>query len=158
MGNFFRYWFPPLFWMAFLFPLTNSALSAQSTSSTIIPIIEPLVRWFLPNAGQDLIHAVHVLIRKGIHFCEYFILAYLWFRAFKGRKTYWQWEWVKYAGIITISYAALDEFLQSLMATRTGLFTDWLIDTVGASVALGIIYLENTGKERKTVLGQLSGE
>jgi hypothetical protein len=44
------------------------------------------------------------------------------------------------------------------MATRTGLFTDWLIDSVGATVALGIIYFENSGKENKTAFGQLSGE
>jgi len=135
MKNFFIFWLPPFLWMGFLFPLTNDSLSVESTSSFLVPIIQ----WFLPYASQATIRAIHVLIRKCVHFGEYALLAFLLFRAFRKGNKMWRWEWVTYAGSIAIGYGFLDEFLQTFISTRTGSFYDWLINSAGVVFALGII-------------------
>lgn len=128
------YWLPPILWMWFIFP-TNDALTVSSTSRIIVP----LLMWLFPNADSVTIDSLHILARKSIHFLDYAFLAFLLFRAFRGRNKGWQMRWVSYAGIITIGYSSLDEFFQTLIPSRTGEFSDWIIDAAGAVFALGII-------------------
>jgi len=120
--------------MAFIFP-ANSMLEADSTSNIIVPIL----KWFLPLAGPATIDIVHTGIRKLMHFFSYAFLAVLLFRAFRaGNKTV-RLEWIFYAGLGAVCYGALDEYLQTLTASRTGSFYDWMIDSAGTVVALLII-------------------
>jgi len=131
------YWLPPIAWMAFLFP-TNDTLTTSSTSHIIVPVI----KWFLPAASQDTVDILHILVRKVVHFCEYAFLAFLLFRAFRGGKKDWRLKWTTYAGLITIGYGSLDEFLQTFIPSRTGSIYDWIIDSAGSVFALGIIYMK----------------
>src|SRR4030042_4309880 len=55
----------------------------------------------------------------------------------------WRLKWLLYAGIIAVSYGFLDEFLQTLIASRTGSIFDWVIDSTGALSTLGIIYIKD---------------
>jgi VanZ family protein len=48
-------------------------------------------------------------------------------------------KWILYAGIITIGYSSLDEFFQTLIPSRTGELSDWIIDVAGAVFALCMI-------------------
>ncbi len=139
MKNFIFYWLPVFAWMGFLFPLTNDTLSLNSTSYFIVPII----KWFLPNASQATINTLHMLFRKSVHFGEYAFLALLLFRAFRGRNKDCRLKWLLYAGIIAVSYGFLDEFLQTLITSRTGSIFDWVIDSTGAISILGIIYIKD---------------
>ena len=134
MKLFIKYWLPPIVWMWFLFP-TNDALTVDSTSRIIVP----LLKWLFPAADPVTIDSYHILARKAVHFLEYAFLAFLLFRAFKGRNKTWQWNWIIYAGIITIGYSSIDEFMQTIIASRTGSFSDWMIDAAGAVFAVGII-------------------
>lgn len=138
MKNFIFYWLPPFLWMGFIFP-TNEALTSSSTSLIIIPII----KWLLPNASQATVEMIHVVVRKISHFLEYALLAFLLFRGFRGRKENWHWKWVIYSGIIAIGYGALDEFLQTLLPSRTGSFSDWMINSAGAVLSLSVLFLSN---------------
>lgn len=147
--NFLKYWLPPILWMAFIFPLTNGALSAESTSRILLPILEPIIRFFLPSASQTTVEAIHILIRKVFHLLEYGFLAFLLFRAFRGGKKNWCREWILYAGAISIGYGAVDEFLQSLTASRTGSISDWMINSVGAVFILGIISVKNNHSSKE---------
>ena len=141
MGNFLIYWLPPLFWMGFLFP-ANDALSASSTSCFIVPIL----KWLLPQVDQETITKLHVLIRKFGHFGGYGILALLLFRSFQAtEKKIWKVKWVMYSGTLAISYAILDEFLQTFISTRTGSIQDWLIDSAGVFFTLSIVSLRSVG-------------
>lgn len=128
------YWLPPLVWMAVISPV-NDLLTSQSTSSFIVPIL----RWLLPSAGQDMIETIHLAIRKLSHFVEYAFLAFLLFRALRGRSRIWRLKWGIYAGMIAIIYAVMDEYVQTLVPSRTGSVDDWLIDSSGVVCALGII-------------------
>ena len=137
--NFIIFWLPPILWMGFLFPLTNGILSSNSTSHFIVPIL----KWFLPDASQATINTLHILFRKSVHFGEYAFLAFLLFWAFRGnnRKS-WNLKWFTYAGVVTLGYGILDEFLQAFMSSRTGSVFDLMIDSAGAIFALGIISLK----------------
>jgi VanZ family protein len=135
MGIFLIYWLPVFVWMAFLFPV-NDALSFKSTSSFLMPILT----WLLPHASQSTITALHAFIRKCAHFGGYAILAFLLFRSFRAtEKKTWKVKWVMYSGILAISYAILDEFLQTFISSRTGSIFDCLIDSAGVVFALMIV-------------------
>jgi VanZ family protein len=80
---------------------------------------------------------------------EYALLAFLLFRAFRGKSRDWNMKWILYAGMITIGYSSLDEFFQTLIPSRTGEFSDWIIDVAGAVFALCIIFVFSSMKIRK---------
>ncbi|MFC7685185.1 VanZ family protein [Ureibacillus sp. GCM10028918] len=72
---------------------------------------------------------IEFLVRKGLHFVGYgfiSILFYLMYRKFKMKFS------VIYAILTTFIVASLDEFRQSFVAGRTGIFDDVILDTAGA--------------------------
>ncbi|MEW6068346.1 MAG: VanZ family protein [Nitrospirota bacterium] len=137
MKYFIAYWLPPLIWMGFMFP-TNDALTADSTSFIIIPLIKLL----MPNASQYTLDTLHELVRKASHFISYGFLTLLLFRAFRGKTKIFYWKWIFYAGLISISYGFLDEFSQAFIPSRTGSLYDWLIDSSGIIFTSVIIYIK----------------
>lgn len=137
MKDFILYWFPPLAWMAFIFPM-NFMLTADSTSHIIVPIL----KWLLPQVSQATIDILHIVIRKFTHFFNYAFLAVLLYRAFRARRKTWRLEWIVYAGLIAVCYGALDEFLQTFIPLRKGSFYDWMIDSAGAIFVLSFIYIK----------------
>jgi len=72
---------------------------------------------------------VEFLVRKGLHFSGYgfiSILFYLMYRKIKLRFA------VIFAVVTTFVVASLDEFRQSFVEGRTGIFDDVILDTSGA--------------------------
>ncbi len=72
---------------------------------------------------------VEFLIRKGIHIISFgciSIIFYIFYRKFKLKFA------LLYAVVTTFVIAALDEFRQSFVPGRTGVFDDVLLDTSGA--------------------------
>ena len=132
------YWLPPLAWMIFISPV-NDLLTSHSTSSLLMP----LITWLLPHASQHTSETLHILLRKAGHFVEYAFLAFLWFRGFRGSKKTLQFTWILYAGLISLGYSAMDEYMQTFIPARTGSFYDWLIDSTGIACSLGILALKN---------------
>jgi VanZ family protein len=124
--------------MAFIFP-TNESLSSDNTSQIIVPVL----KWLLPYAGQATIDTLHAVIRKFAHFFSYALLAFLLLRAFRGNNSIWRPKWAVYAGISAIAYGLLDEYAQTFIQSRTGSFYDWLIDSSGVIVIMGLISLKN---------------
>jgi VanZ family protein len=137
MKDFILYRFPPIAWMAFIFP-TNNFLTFSSTSRIIVPII----KWLFPHASQNTIETLHMIIRKCGHFFEYGFLAYLLFRGIRRGNKGLNLKWIIYAGLITIGYGTLDEFLQTFISSRTGSFYDWMIDSAGTVFVLSFIYIK----------------
>jgi VanZ family protein len=144
MGNknllrtFLIYWLPPIAWMAFIFP-SNQALTVQSTSSFLVPILN----WLFPNAGQAAIDIMHVAVRKFFHFFDFAFLAFLLFRAFQADTKEWNIRWVFYSGAIAVGYAGLDEFVQTMLPLREGSVYDWLLDSAGAGFTMSLLYLKS---------------
>jgi VanZ family protein len=102
-------WLPPLLLMGAIF-----FLSAQPSL----------------DSGLGLIDLIG---RKLIHFGEYALLAFLWWRALvtvtsPGRAAL-------LALVLASGYAATDEYHQTFVEGRHGSPVDWLIDSSGAAIA-----------------------
>ena len=71
--------------------------------------------------------------RKLIHFAEYALLCFLWWRALvtvtsPGRAAL-------FAFLLASGYAATDEYHQTFVEGRHGAALDWAIDSAGAAAA-----------------------
>ena len=62
---------------------------------------------------------LHFLIRKSAHFAEYFVFGLLLLRTVRGEHQGWMLHWALIVLAITAGYAALDEFHQSFVPSRT---------------------------------------
>lgn len=130
------YWMPVIAWMSLIFIASTDLMSAQQTSR----FIGPFLRWIVPNISLETIQAVQFLVRKGAHVTEYAILAALLLRAFSAGKRRLRAAHVIIVVGIAGSYAAIDEFHQSFVASRTGAIADVMIDISGAIVGAGLCW------------------
>ena len=103
-------WLAPLILMALIF-----LLSAQPSL----------------NSGLGLADQIG---RKVVHFAEYALLAFLWWRALATRMSPRTATLVALA--IASAYAATDELHQTFVHGRHGTPVDWLNDTAGATFAM----------------------
>jgi VanZ family protein len=103
-------WAPPLVLMAVIF-----LLSAQ------------------PSLDSGL-GTADLVLRKLVHFAEYALLAYLWWRALRTRVSARTAMLVAF--LIASAYSATDELHQTFVDGRHGTPVDWLIDTAGAATAM----------------------
>jgi VanZ family protein len=112
-------WLPPVVLMGVIF-----AASAQPSLDSGLGVV-------------DLIG------RKLIHFAEYALLCFLWWRALgsvMNRRSAALW-----AFLITSGYAITDELHQTVVEGRHGNVFDWLIDSAGAAlVALKLAARDRT--------------
>jgi VanZ family protein len=71
--------------------------------------------------------------RKLLHFAEYALLCFLWWRVFSyglpPRRA------ILFALLVASAYAATDELHQTTVEGRHGTALDWAIDTAGAAAA-----------------------
>lgn len=76
--------------------------------------------------------AIDLIGRKLIHFAEYALLTFLWWRALvtvtsPGRAAL-------FAFLLASGYAATDEYHQTFVEGRHGSPVDWVIDAAGAAL------------------------
>ena len=131
-----KHWLPVLLWMIFIFVGSTDLLSAEHTSR----FIGPFLRWFALDIAEATIAAVQLVVRKCAHLTEYAILGALLCRALRlGHSN------LRHAGVlafvIAAAYAALDEFHQSFIPSRTGAAQDVAIDCAGALTGLALCAL-----------------
>lgn len=108
-------WGPPLLLMAVIF-----FFSAQ------------------PNLNSGL-GVIDLIGRKVVHFSEYALLAFLWWRALRTRASM---RTAAFAAVaISSAYAVTDEFHQTFVAGRHGSPVDWLIDTAGAVTVMVLVHV-----------------
>jgi VanZ family protein len=132
------YWLPPLGWMVLICPFTSDVWSLSGNSRFLIP----LLRWLLPDAPDDHIRFLYIVIRKVGHFIAYFILSWLLFRAVRSDSDQqWRGRWAVTAALLAIGYAVFDEVAQSFLATRTASIMDVLIDSAAAITAMMVVAL-----------------
>jgi VanZ family protein len=122
VGGLARYWLPPLAWMGMIY-----YLSAQSN---------------MPSPPEPWLN---ILLKKGAHFGVYAALAFWWWRALHnvrrtspGRLS--SGAVLVLPFILTVLYAASDEFHQSFTPNRFPSPWDVLIDAAGAATALGLLW------------------
>src|SRR2546427_9584539 len=138
-------WLPPVLWMAVTAWLSTDIASGEHTSQLLLPAL----RWLLPWATPGQLHTVHRLLRKGAHLTEYAILAALWYRAFTRERNLSARaaSWTAFA--ISLAWAALDEWHQSFLPSRTSSAMDVALDGAGAALALVVDWRARRGVVRR---------
>lgn len=139
--TFLKYWLPVLLWMAVIFTASSDTRSFEHSSR----LIAPLLHWLFPKISDDAVHQVVFIARKCAHVTEYAVFALLLWRAFhkptKNDARPWNW---REAGLVLLTlffYATSDEIHQIFVPTRTPRVHDVVIDTLGGSMALFLVWL-----------------
>jgi VanZ family protein len=85
-----------------------------------------------------------MVLRKTGHFVGYFTLSAFLFRSWRATfprlSTRWCVQWATLAWITTSLVAALDEWHQTFLPSRTGAFHDVVLDSAAGLVAQSAIY------------------
>ena len=141
-SRFWRY-APLVLWAVLIFIGSGNVLSAAHTS-----IILRAVRWLFPNVRDESLAVLHLLVRKAGHLTEYAVFATLAARAFRASShDLLRRHWVGCSLLLAIVYALTDELHQSFVPSRTASIYDSLIDSMGALMALTIIWLRHRKSE-----------
>ncbi len=117
-------WVPPILWMAVIFSFS----SLQMVKTTQI-------YW------QDFV------VKKTAHFVEYAILSFLYIRAFLGSGLPRKKAFIL-AFLMSLMYAASDEYHQSLTPGREPRVRDVVIDSAGALFAVYVVALKPSWMRR----------
>ncbi len=108
-------WLPPIIWMGLIF-----LLSSRPTIKTT------QIYW------QDF------LVKKTAHFVEYAILSFLHIRAFLGSSLLQKKSFIL-AFLLSLIYAASDEYHQSFVPGKETRVRDDVIDSIGALFAIYVV-------------------
>jgi VanZ family protein len=92
----------------------------------------------IPNLGTNL--EEDYILRKIAHVVEYFIFTLLLWVAFKGSFKMNTVSLFIFPVVLSILYAASDEFHQTFVPTRSGTVHDVLIDSIGV-ISFCIVFL-----------------
>ncbi|CEP84971.1 VanZ family protein [Paraclostridium sordellii] len=130
-----------IIWMGFIYYMSNQPASISSSQSggfinmlSTLPIIGNTIKELMK------IGIAEFLIRKSAHMFLYFMLAILIYMVFKNinnKKAY-------LCSIIgCFIYACTDEIHQLFITGRSGEFKDVLVDTLGATIGLLLVFIIN---------------
>ena len=127
--------------MALLFCVSTDLGGTRHTSR----FIRPLLRWLVPSITENTLEHVHFRVRKAGHALGYAILAGLLWRACAARDNAptatWNRRRAGLAWFLATLYAASDEWHQTFTATRHGSVHDVLLDSFGAALGVGFLWL-----------------
>ena len=140
-----RIWWPVVVALIVIAIESTNTFSSQNTSGWIRPWVERFVGHI-----NDQVWAVgHHLARKTGHFTGYgglaltLLRAWLYTLGLNEELTLggWRWASVWRAVVGTAIVASLDEIHQAFIPSRTGAFSDVVLDTVGGAALCGMIWL-----------------
>lgn len=127
-----------IIWMLVIFVFSaqkseeSTKLSNGAGRYVVTTVNEVMDKGWDEETVEEYALAIDHPVRKLAHATEYAILALLWFGALGSKPQ---------AVVIAFLYACTDEFHQLFVPGRAGLFTDVLIDTSGAAVAMFVVWL-----------------
>lgn len=144
--RFLQVWFPTVIGIACIVTESTSTFSAANTSSWLRPVWERLFGHMSTPDWEEF----HHILRKSGHFIGYGTLCILFLRAWlltlaqnpNLRTIVWRWRsWI--LGVVSTAVVASgDEIHQSFLPSRTGMFSDVVLDTCGgivlSSLCMGI--------------------
>ena len=117
-----------ILWMIFIFVMSSFNANESSNQSGII------VNFISSIFNISDTKLLSLIIRKGAHFTEYFILGILSINyVIKYKKN------IIYSYLICILYAISDEIHQIFVSGRSCQITDIFIDSVGAIIGIILI-------------------
>ncbi len=141
------YWLPVFLWAALIFSVSGDKKSSHHSSR----IIEPIVRWLIPDISDEAVQSTVFAIRKAAHVTEYAVLALLLWLGLRGPKLTrapgWPEKIALWAWGGAVLFAISDEIHQRYVPGRQGTVLDVIIDSIGAAVGLLALWL--LGRWRK---------
>jgi VanZ family protein len=137
-------WLLPVAWACLISVLSTDEFSSEHTSHFIIPVLH----WLFPRASAQSLNLLHYVIRKMAHVTEYFIFGILIFPGLRGKDRGWKLRWAIWAVVIACGYAALDEFHQMFVPSRTASPWDALLDTTGATAGQVVLSLWHSSRAK----------
>jgi VanZ family protein len=144
---FIKYWLPVVVWFCLIFGASADSGSVRHSSR----LIGPLVRWLFPHLPPETVDSVVYFVRKCAHVCEYAVLAWLFWRAFrkpqKNDARPWSSKETWLALLCAAAYSTTDEIHQTFVPGRQGSVWDVLLDSTGAALGLFAVWL--IGRWRK---------
>lgn len=137
-------WLPVVVALGVIATESTATFSAANTSSWLRPVFER----FLGHINDSVWEFAHHCMRKSGHFFGYGLVCVTWLRAWLlvlgGRVGFtrgqWWWRSNLLAVLATVVVASMDELHQSFLPSRTGKFTDVLIDTAGGVVVSALVW------------------
>ena len=143
--RFLMIWTPAFLGMAVIATESTPTFSSENTSSWLRPIAERLFGPISTPVWED----VHHLLRKTGHFsfygflCVLFVRVWLLTNARNATLPTPVWRWRSWAmGVVsTFLVASVDELHQSFLPSRTGLFSDVVLDTCGGLLISTVVML-----------------
>lgn len=133
---------PMLLFMAVIFSFSAKTASESTKSSdAVVDMIFDVEQHFSGMTKQEqagIYDQLTHLVRKGAHMTEYAVLAMLalyWLSSFRLPYRYR----CLIAGLISVCYAATDEFHQLFVEGRSGQVSDVMIDAAGALLGLLLV-------------------
>ncbi|QHE53622.1 VanZ family protein [Pontibacillus sp. HMF3514] len=156
------YWLLPLSWMGVIFYSSSTPyqeqdmkpfLSKHADLSFLKPHLDSIVFTYhqsevsVANLGVE--GFIEYFLRKGAHVTVFLLLFLLIYIAFRKTTNLTLHVCIGWSFIITVIYAAFDEVHQGFTPNRTPYFGDVVLDTAGALIGLGLVYLYMFGKVKK---------
>jgi VanZ family protein len=141
-------WIAALLWIGLIAIESTDTFSAEHTSRLLYPLLH-----FLMGLDLAAFEVVHHYIRKCGHFVGYFALSFFLFRAWRATlhlpwAPRWAMRWAAIAFFMSALVASLDEWHQTFIPSRTGAFSDVVLDSIAALTAQVLIFLFLTWKPR----------
>jgi VanZ family protein len=134
-----RAWWPALVWIGLIAFESTDFFSAQHTGSMLYGL---LTRIFGEVNFYSFL-VFHHYLRKTGHVVGYGMLSVLLLRGWRAtllQNHAWSWRVALLAWLGTVFVAAMDEWHQSLIPSRTGTWRDAVLDSVAGLVFLLVAY------------------
>jgi VanZ family protein len=135
-----KVWLPSVIWLAIIMAESTNLGSSEHTGQILYPIFH-----YLFGVSPQRFEVLHVILRKTGHFVGYATLSVLLFRSWRGTfprlSTRWCRQWAMLAFVCTALVASLDEFHQTFLPSRTGMFRDVVLDSSAALFAQILLFV-----------------
>lgn len=135
-----KYWLPVVLWAAVIYSASGDKKSVHHSSR----IIEPIVRWLVPDISDEAVRTTVLIVRKCAHLTEYAVLTSLLWRALRGtiwrEASGWSRRCAASAWAGAVGFAVTDEWHQVFVPGRQGSAWDVLIDSMGAAAGLFFLW------------------
>lgn len=122
--------------------------ASSSESGFFLTLIQPLFE----EMGLRDAEMMHLIVRKGGHFCEYLVLGMLSHQALRQHQSNDQ-LWLIPLFILWVGVPCADEIIQLYTPDRKGTLTDVLLDMSGYTVGVMLaVFLHNLIRKQRNTL------
>lgn len=126
-----------LIWGAKIFMMSTAVFTSYHTKSMLAYFLDALGFAF----SSDILRLLNLCLRKFAHLLEYAALSFFLYRSFaEQNRLAWQSKHAAFAIALATLYSLTDELHQALVRGRTASLMDSAIDSMGAVLAMALIY------------------